>query len=347
MMELTKMFPEAFAVTENRKFSTGAERSTDADTTRYDLITPIGLARVAAIYRDGFSLKGENLTPSELVGLAQDCAWAFLGGDRGDLLALSAIYTLEAIGAVDGWVPPESRGRGRGYELIPVAGLRRVAKAYALGAIKYEDFNWEKGMPVGDLLNHGLKHLQDYLDGKIKEDDLGHAAWNFLSAIHSHEMWPQLNSNLRGPGCVPPVENTRNTEKADQDPGVKPLQVPDISRKIPSIRDALNGDRPYPVLYISGPMTGIADHNFPAFHVAADALRAMGFPVLNPADFGENDAYTWADYLQRDLTIMGYADIVVQLPGWEHSRGACLEYQTAVALSKGVVGLSDLVRKSS
>lgn len=39
-------------------------------------------------------------------------------------------------------------------------------------------------------------------------------------------------------------------------------------------------------VYLAGPMTGIADYNFPAFNAAAARLRAVGFDVVNPADHG-------------------------------------------------------------
>jgi hypothetical protein len=35
--------------------------------------------------------------------------------------------------------------------------------------------------------------------------------------------------------------------------------------------------------YIAGPMTGLPEFNFPAFHAAAASLRARGFEVENPA----------------------------------------------------------------
>jgi len=37
-------------------------------------------------------------------------------------------------------------------------------------------------------------------------------------------------------------------------------------------------------IYISGPMTGLPEHNFPAFHAAAERLRKAGWEVNNPAE---------------------------------------------------------------
>jgi hypothetical protein len=91
------------------------------------------------------------------------------------------------------------------YDLVSPIGLEAVARAAAEGAEKYSDFNWERGMPVGDLLNHAIRHVYRYLAGDREEDHLGHAAWGLLAAIHSEALWPELNQGtLRGPGCRAP-----------------------------------------------------------------------------------------------------------------------------------------------
>jgi hypothetical protein len=93
------------------------------------------------------------------------------------------------------------------YDLISPIGLREVARACAEGAGKYGDWNWEKGMPVHDLLNHVLAHVYQFLSGDRSEPHLGHAAWGMLAAIHSHELWPELNAGtLRTKGCKAPSD---------------------------------------------------------------------------------------------------------------------------------------------
>lgn len=99
------------------------------------------------------------------------------------------------------------------YDLVSPIGLREVARTCAEGAAKYGDWNWEKGMPVHDLLNHAIAHIYQFLSGDRNEPHLGHAAWNVLAAIHSQEQWPHLNEgNLRKPGCrhpsAPPAGGT-------------------------------------------------------------------------------------------------------------------------------------------
>lgn len=93
------------------------------------------------------------------------------------------------------------------YDLISPIGLRAVAEACAEGAEKYGDFNWEKGMPVNDLLNHAIRHIYMFLGGDRSEDHLGHAAWGLLAAVHSNEVWPDLNEGtLRTGFCEAPKQ---------------------------------------------------------------------------------------------------------------------------------------------
>lgn len=92
---------------------------------------------------------------------------------------------------------------GTRYDLISPIALEAVAATYAEGSAKYGDHNWERGMPVHDLLNHALRHIFKYLSGDLSEPHLPHAAWGLLAAIHSEALWPHLNApHTRGPGCT-------------------------------------------------------------------------------------------------------------------------------------------------
>lgn len=104
------------------------------------------------------------------------------------------------------------------YDLISPIGLRRLAETYAEGAAKFGQFNWENGMPVTDLLNHAIAHVYKFLSGDRTEDHLAHAAWNLLGAIHSLELWPEMNQQfLRGAGCTcPPAAQTATQEQRRQ-----------------------------------------------------------------------------------------------------------------------------------
>lgn len=86
-------------------------------------------------------------------------------------------------------------------------------------------------------------------------------------------------------------------------------------------------------VYLSGPMTGIKEYNYPLFNEVAADLRELGLIVLNPADNPEPLASLQSDkrraYLQYDAKALGRADTIVLLPGWEYSSGSFWEYCVA------------------
>lgn len=90
-------------------------------------------------------------------------------------------------------------------------------------------------------------------------------------------------------------------------------------------------------VYLSGPMTGIPDNNFPAFHRWAATLRADGFYVISPAEIQE--AGTWELCLRADLRELTTCDAIALMPGWEGSRGAHLELHVAHRLGMEVMHL--------
>ncbi|MCV7004578.1 DUF4406 domain-containing protein [Mycobacterium gordonae] len=90
-------------------------------------------------------------------------------------------------------------------------------------------------------------------------------------------------------------------------------------------------------VYLAGPMTGLPEHNFPAFAAAAAALRAKGIDVLSPHELGcDNPGEDWAWYMREDMKLLLQCDEIVMLPGWRDSRGATLEHHVAVALGMRV-----------
>lgn len=88
--------------------------------------------------------------------------------------------------------------------------------------------------------------------------------------------------------------------------------------------------------YISGPMTGLPENNFPAFHKAAAELRAKGYPVINPAEYDEVEGLQWHQYLRKDIRLLMHCSNVIVLPGWENSKGARLEVHIARELGMTV-----------
>lgn len=138
--------------------------------------------------------------PSGRVQLGGEMAWGTAG------VALEDISESKTVEFSTGAVRSADRV-GERYDLISPIGLRRLAMTCHEGAVKYNDYNWERGMPISEMLNHGIAHLYAYLSGDRSEDHLAHAAWNCFGAMHSEELWPELNQSLRTDGCKPPKSN--------------------------------------------------------------------------------------------------------------------------------------------
>jgi len=78
-------------------------------------------------------------------------------------------------------------GKGR-YDLITPFGMARLARWYELGAQKYCDRGWEKGMPFSRYIDSAKRHIDKYIMGMTDEDHLVAAVWNILCIIHHQEL---------------------------------------------------------------------------------------------------------------------------------------------------------------
>lgn len=98
-----------------------------------------------------------------------------------------------------------------------------------------------------------------------------------------------------------------------------------------------------PRYYLSGPMSGLPDCNYPTFAKAAAELRAQGYDVLSAHEiehFGETTPgaglLPWTRYLRDDMRELLQCDAIILLEGWPQSKGARLELTTALALEMPV-----------
>lgn len=102
-----------------------------------------------------------------------------------------------------------------------------------------------------------------------------------------------------------------------------------------------------PHLYLSGPMTGRPDLNFPTFFMAAARLRVLGYRVTNPPELPVLNLSTWGDCLRVDIKALMDCEAICMLPGWQDSKGARLEHHNAVELGMQVFHIEQLLGTAS
>jgi hypothetical protein len=89
------------------------------------------------------------------------------------------------------------------------------------------------------------------------------------------------------------------------------------------------------LVYISGPMTGLPDNNFPAFIEAKKMLEKIGHGVVSPVDAPKSDS--WEEYMRHDIRLLSMCNAIYYLPGYGNSRGAMLEKIIADELGLEVI----------
>jgi len=79
----------------------------------------------------------------------------------------------------------------RGWE--PITAILEVSKHYEEGAKKYEERNWEKGIPAHCYVDSGVRHLLKYI-GKWDDEPHDRAfLWNMFCLLWTLKNKPELN----------------------------------------------------------------------------------------------------------------------------------------------------------
>ena len=105
-------------------------------------------------------------------------------------------------------------------------------------------------------------------------------------------------------------------------------------------------------VYLAGPMRGYIDYNFPLFLRLGKELEEKGLKVFNPAQNDidrdgfnpkTDEARDFSYYMIQDLPAVCKSNAVLVLPGWEFSKGACLEVHVAKECDIPVFNIFDVL----
>lgn len=99
-------------------------------------------------------------------------------------------------------------------------------------------------------------------------------------------------------------------------------------------------------IYISGPMSGMPEHNFPAFNAEAARLRGLGYDIVNPVDINPDVSTPRNECLRKDLMALLTCDTIAMLPGWQESTGAHLEMHVAHRIGMPIVIAAEITERA-
>ena len=119
-----------------------------------------------------------------------------------------------------------AEGKPRPDLLSPFATMRK-ARVMALGAVKYGERNWEKGMPLSVFLASANRHLLQFMMGMTDEDHAAHCAFNLDAIMHGQEMiarglWPAEYNDLPVYQAARPEQERRCEDTKDVDGVLEP-----------------------------------------------------------------------------------------------------------------------------
>ena len=74
----------------------------------------------------------------------------------------------------------------------PYTAILELAKHYEEGSLKYQERNWEKGIPLHCYIDSGVRHYLKHIRGDKDEPHDRAFLWNMFGAIWTHNHKPEL-----------------------------------------------------------------------------------------------------------------------------------------------------------
>jgi len=148
---------------ERREFTSGAVRDCADDKGRCDLLP---LKQVSELF------EGENMW---VVGILNHLNSFLYTGDTEDIYRVIYLFIFGIL------------------KVDMQTAILEVSKQYEDGARKYNERNWEKGIPLHCYIDSGIRHLLKYVRGDNDEPHERAFIWNMFGLLWTLENKPEMN----------------------------------------------------------------------------------------------------------------------------------------------------------
>lgn len=87
------------------------------------------------------------------------------------------------------------------YDLIPPEAMKQLAFVYTMGAGKYTDHNWRKGMAWSRVIGAMMRHIEAFrsgisIDPKDGQHVLASVAWCALTLMEYERTHPEFDDRM-------------------------------------------------------------------------------------------------------------------------------------------------------
>ena len=87
------------------------------------------------------------------------------------------------------------------WSLVPQSALIPMVRVLEFGAIKYEPFNWTKGLSITEICESLKRHLDAFMEGEDNDPEsklshIGHIQCNALFLSWMYENRPDLDDRI-------------------------------------------------------------------------------------------------------------------------------------------------------
>lgn len=121
-----------------------------------------------------------------------------------------------------------------------------------------------------------------------------------------------------------------------------------IAKEYRAYGGVIEGGEKKSICYLAGPITGVPDYERRFKDAEEMVLARLGdkYTVVNPAALLKPfKDLPYFKVMNLCFSFLDYASVVVLLPGWDKSKGACIEYGYSVAQDKIQIELTDLLTR--